>query len=95
MGLVSAESASCRCEETQPLSEPVEPDRQRDDELELSVAAETRMKLTGELTEKAELQDSGVSVHVLMEGWLLVSCSCSSSSMQELKEESGAGRDSL
>lgn len=37
-GLGSSGSASCRLEETQPLSEPVEPDRQRDDEPELSVA---------------------------------------------------------
>lgn len=42
MGLVSPGSASCRCEETQPLSEPVEPDRQREDEPELSVAADTQ-----------------------------------------------------
>lgn len=63
--LCSSGSASWRWEETQPLSEPVEPERQRDDEPELSV---------------------------VMEGWLLVSCSCSSSSIQEvMKEPSAAG----
>lgn len=63
LGLGSSCSASCRWEDTQPLSEPVEPERQRDDEPELSV---------------------------VMEGWLLVSCSCSSSSMQELMNDPSA-----
>lgn len=40
-GLDSPSIASWRWEETQPLSEPVEPERQRDEEPELSVAAET------------------------------------------------------
>lgn len=40
--LVSSGGASWRWAETQPLSEPVEPDRQRDDEPELSVAESTR-----------------------------------------------------
>lgn len=33
--------SSCRWEEAQPLSEPVEPERQREEEPELSVAADT------------------------------------------------------
>lgn len=45
-GLGSSGSASCRWEETQPLSEPVEPDRRRDDEPELSVAE--RQKINSE-----------------------------------------------
>lgn len=38
----SSGGGSCRWAETQPLSEPVEPDRQREDEPELSVAESRR-----------------------------------------------------
>lgn len=40
----SSGSASWRWEDTQPLSEPVEPERQRDDEPELSVAEDRKKK---------------------------------------------------
>lgn len=90
-GLCSSGRASWRWEETQPLSEPVEPERQRDEEPELSVA-ETKIICcqTNEQTSGINQSDSDV----LMEGWLLVSCSCSSSSIQEvMKELSAAGEE--
>lgn len=40
----SSGSVSWRWEDTQPLSEPVEPERQRDDEPELSVAEDRKKK---------------------------------------------------